>query len=273
VQLLMTWVVAALTVVVAVLTLFVLGLLRSHAELLRRVAELADREPARAPDPFATEMPEGVVPAPATIEQTVVRSIEGVDCELEPYRLAIRDVSTPYLLVAFLSTSCFSCLDIWRDVIEGGEDASTVEAGEDAASLLIVLKAREHENLGKATALARETPVPVVLSGSAWSELEVPGSPYFALIATADERVVGAGSAQSWDQLKSLASDGMLELSLAARPSSNGGGYRSIIAREDDELARAGIHAGHPSLTGPVLEDELDGAPDAIAGSKGDHET
>jgi hypothetical protein len=252
----MTWVVAALTVVVGVLTLFVLGLLRSHAELLARVAELAEREPAGAPDPSPTAMPEGVVPAPQTIAETVVRSIEGLDYELEPYRLAIREVSTPYLLVAFLSTTCFSCLDIWRDVIEGGEDASVVEAGDDAASLLIVLKAREHENLGKATALARETPVPVVLSGSAWSELEVPGSPYFALIATAEERVVGAGSAQSWDQLKSLASDGMLELSLAAKPSSNSGGYRSIIEREDDDLARAGIHPGHSSLTAPLLEEQ-----------------
>jgi hypothetical protein len=252
----MTWVVAALTVVVAVQTLFVLGLLRSHADLLARVAQLAEREPARAAEPSPTAMPEGVVPAPATLEQTVVRSIEGLDHELEPYRLAVRDVSTPYLLVAFLSTSCFSCLDIWRDVIEGGEAASTVDAGDDTASLLIVLKAREYENLGKATALARETPVPVLLSGSAWEELDVPGSPYFALIATGEERVVGAGSAQSWHQLKSLASDGMLELSLATKPSSNGGGYRSIIEREDDDLARAGIHPGHSSLTAPLLEEQ-----------------
>lgn len=265
----MTWVVAALTVVVAVQTLFVLGLLRSHADLLARVAELAEREPGPSPEPSRDAMPEGVVPAPATIAQTTVSSIEGLDHELEPYRLAIGDVPAPYLLVAFLSTSCFSCLDIWRDVIEAGEDAGTIAAGDDAAALVIVLKAREYENLGKAVALARETPVPVVLSGSAWSELEVPGSPYFALIDTAEQRVVGAGSAQSWEQLKSLASDGMLELSLAARPSSNGGGYRSIIEREDDDLARAGIHPGHASLTAPLLDEELDAAPEATIGSKG----
>jgi hypothetical protein len=255
----MTWVVAALTVVVAVQTLFVLGLLRAHADLLGRVAALAERPPVPAPEPSRDEMPEGVVPVPATVAQTTVSSIEGFDHELEPYRLAIGDVPEPYLLVAFLSTSCFSCLDIWRDVIEAGEGARTVAAGDDEAALVIVLKGREHENLGKAVALARETPVPVALSGSAWSELEVPGSPYFALIDTAEQRVVGAGSAQSWEQLRSLASDGMLELAFAARPSSNGGGYRSIIEREDDDLARAGIHPGHVSLTAPLLEDELEG--------------
>jgi hypothetical protein len=274
----MIWVVAALTVVVAVLTLFVLGLLRSHAELLRRTADLERerQEPANTPAP--DQMPEGVVPAPETIAQTSVSAIEGLDCTLEPYRLAVADVHEPYLLVAFLSTTCLTCLDIWRDVIEEGDDARRVEAGDDAASLLIVLKAREFENLGKAAGLAAETPVPVVMSGEAWSELDVPGSPYFALIATREQRVVGAGSAQSWEQLRSLAGDGMLELSFAMGASSNGGGgarggYRSIIEREDDDLRRAGIYPGHPSLTASLLDEE-DGAPETpTRESKGDRES
>jgi len=257
----MTWVVAALTVVVALLTLFVLGLLRTQAELLRRTAQLGgDGDVDQQGDGGAASMPDGVVPTPETIAQTSVSAIEGLDLDLEPYALSVRDVPEPYLLVAFLSTTCLTCLDIWRDMIDEGDAAAHVVAGDEAASVMIVLKAREYENLGKAAALAAETRVPVILSGEAWSTLEVPGSPYFALVATKSERVVGAGSAQSWQQLKSLASDGMLEMSIAARPS-NGrrrgrGGYRSIIEREDEDLRRAGINPAHPSLIAPLLDDE-----------------
>ncbi len=243
----MVWVVAALTVVVAVLTLFVLGLLRSQGELMRRTAALE----AGASSPST---PVGVVPRPDSIAQSTVASIEGVDTGLDPYRLAVGEVPASYLLVAFLSTTCLSCLDIWRDIIDGGDDAGRVVAGDDVASVMIVLKGREAENLGKAAALATETPVPVVFSGTAWSELAVPGSPYFALIATADQRVVGAGSAQGWGQLRSLASDAMLEIAFARKAPSNGrDGYRSIIEREDEDLRRAGIHPGHPSLTAPPM--------------------
>jgi hypothetical protein len=252
----MTWVVAALTVTVGVLTLFVLGLLRSHGELMRRIADLEAR-------PSPGSLAPGVVPRPDKIAQPVVPLIEGLDTGLDPYRLVVGEVPEPYLLVAFLSTTCLSCLDIWRDIIDGRDEAARVVAGDAVASVMIVLKGREYENLGKASALAAETPVPVVFSGTAWLELEVPGTPYFALIATADQRVVGAGSAQSWGQLRSLASDGMLEISFAAKGSSNGrDGYRSIIEREDEELRRAGIHPGHPSLHAPPM---VAGSPPAPA--------
>jgi hypothetical protein len=198
-------------------------------------------------------MAEGVVPRPDTIAQPTVTAIEGLDTGLDAYRLAVDEVPAAYLLVAFLSTTCLTCLDIWRDIIDAGDDAARVVAGDATAAVMIVLKGRENENLAKASALAGETRVPVVFSEAAWSELAVPGSPYFALIATADQRVVGAGSARSWGQLRSLATDGMLEIAFAGKKSSNGrGGYRSIIEREDEELRRAGIYPGHPSLTAPI---------------------
>ena len=95
-------------------------------------------------------------------------------------------------------------------------------AGDAAASVMIVLKGREQENLGQGpgprggdTGAGRVLGHRLVGDGGA-------RSPYFALIATADERVVGAGSAQSWGQLRSLATDGMLEVTFADRASSNG---------------------------------------------------
>jgi hypothetical protein len=241
----MVWVAAALTILAGVLTLFVLGLLRAQGDLMRRVAELERSSRTLAP---------GVVPTPDTIARPTVAAIEGEDAALEPYRVDIGDVPTSYLLLAFLSTTCLTCLDIWRDIIDAGEDAKRVVAGDDVASVMIVLKGREYESLAKATALAAATPVPVVFSGRAWTELEVPGSPYFALLATGDQRVVGAGSAQGWAQLRSLATDGMLEIAFARDPQSNGRrGYRSIIEQEDEELRRAGIYPGHPSLHAPPM--------------------
>jgi hypothetical protein len=210
-------------------------------------------------------MPAGVVPRPDRIAMPTVAAIEGLDTGLDAYRLALVEIPAAYLLVAFLSTTCLTCLDIWRDMIDAGDEAVRIVAGDTATSVIIVLKDRENENLAKAAALARETRVPVVFSGSTWSELAVPGSPYFALIATADQRVVGAGSAQSWGQLRSLATDGMLEIAFAAgkAPSNGRGGYRSIIEREDEELRRAGIHPGHPSLTAPVSGAGAPDVPDA----------
>lgn len=267
----MVWVVAALTVAVSVLTLLVLGLLRSHAELLRRAAE-SEHDPLRDPPselaPAARLMPEGVVPMPESTERSTIRAINGIDCDLRPYEFVVARAPEPYLLLAFLSTTCLSCLDIWRDIIDAGSGAIRIDAGGQRALVLIVLKGREEENLGKARALAVDTQVPVVLSGAAWEELSVPGSPYFALVDVNSSSVVGAGSAQNWTQLRSLASDGMLEIALATGIALDGDygegrGYRSIIEREDEELQRAGILPGHPSLGAPlVLEDRA--APRAV---------
>jgi hypothetical protein len=46
----------------------------------------------------------------------------------------------------------------------------------------------------------------------------------------------------------------MLEIAFARDPQSNGRrGYRSIIEQEDEELRRAGIYPGHPSLHAPPM--------------------
>jgi len=266
----MIWIVATLAMLVALQTLFVIGLLRSHAEMLLRIARLEEGIATGSLPQLtsaARSMPDGVVPAPPTINQIRVEALKGVDSDLRPSECRVGDQREGYLLLAFLSTTCLSCLDIWRDIIEGGPEARQVEANGDIAKVLIVLKGRDEENLGKVRALASETPVPVMLSAETWGELEVPGSPYFTLIDARAQVVVGAGSAQSWPQLSSLASDGMLELALAADLSASSPhvrrGYRSIIEQEDDELARAGILPSHPSLTAPPM-DESSVAPENL---------
>jgi hypothetical protein len=261
----MIWVVGALTVVVSVLALFVLGLLRSHAEIRSRIREL-ESSPRTAPPSEPPTFAPGLVEAPDEMPDTQITRIEGVDSDLEPATVVLRELPTTYLLVAFLSTGCLTCLDIWRDMIEAGEDSQRVTAGGEAAAVILILKSSEYENLGKARALANETSAQVLFSADAWNELEVPGSPYFALLRNTDGSVVGAGSAQSWEQLKSLASDGMLELAVRGVAATSARGYRSIIEREDADLARAGIRPEHPSLSGPIVSDEHS-TPDAAGES------
>jgi hypothetical protein len=268
----MIWVSAALVLVVSALTVFVLGLLRSHAELLRRLGELESQTleaPQERPVPVdARPLPDGVVARPAEVERASVVAIRGIDADLQPFELRIPEAGTAYVLLSFLSTTCLTCLDIWRDIIETGAEASQVEGGRDSATVLIVLKGREEENLGKVRALTPDTPVPVVLSADAWTDLSVPGSPYFALIEADGHTVVGAGSAQSWEQLKSLASDAMLELSVVADMAAGtlpSNGYRSIIEREDEDLRRGGVFPGDPSLGESLgLDEDPDAALDVV---------
>jgi hypothetical protein len=261
----MVWISTALILVVALQMLFVLGLLRSHAELLTRISQLENqsRDTSPAQPSALTAMPDGVVPMPERVDSTAISAVVGIDPNLQPFNLKLSEASEAYVLLSFLSTTCLTCLDIWRDIIETGTPAGRIEAGEQAAEVLLILKGREEENLGKVRALAADTPVPVVMSGDAWSELSVPGSPYFSLIDARTGSVVGAGSAQSWEQLRSLASDAMLELAVVAGTAADG--YRSIIEREDEALRSAGILPGDPSLTAPlVIEEEPE--PDTSVG-------
>lgn len=251
----MIWVASSLVVVVAVFSVFVLGLLRSFADIVRRLAQVERALRASQDGETSSTMPDGVLPLATSVSSAVLSDIRGYTTTLEPITIELAEVSTSYLLLAFLSTSCFSCLDIWRDVIAEGEGAAVVTASPgQAATLVILLKDRETENLGKAHALAKDTKVPVLFAGELWDALDVAGSPYFALVDMSTRRLAGAGSARSWGQLKSLATDAMLEISLLAErpPPSSSRGYRSIIEREDEELMRAGIHPGHPSLTAPI---------------------
>jgi hypothetical protein len=252
----MTWVVAALTLVVGLQMILLLGVLRSHADVIERVKPQQGRVAEGGSATTALTMPDGVLAPPESVAEHALATVRGQDLDLRPTEIGVAEGSGQYLLIAFLSTTCLTCLDIWRDVISGGAASASIDAGAGGtAEVVLVLKGRELENLGKAQALAEETPVPVLFGQEAWDALEVPGSPYFALIERSSTKVVGAGSAQSWSQIVSLASDGMLELSVEAQNGGTGG-YQGIIAREDDDLRRAGIIPGHPSLTLPITIDD-----------------
>ena len=253
----MTVVVVLLAVAVGVLALLVFGLLRTHAEILRALDRAgisldgeAERSSARVP-PDRSEDGASTEPAGA-------RDVVGTVPAGGPTKVAVTGVSH-FTLLAFLSSGCRTCKRFWEafavpDLDLPGGDTRLVIVGQDPA----------HDS---ESALAGLIPpgVKAVLSSAAWEDYEVPGSPYFALVDGAGGRVVGAGSALSWEQLRDLLQQSLDDAGLADQPrtprrwSSRASG-RHRRHRADEALRSAGVGPGHPSLypgqSGPDSESE-----------------
>lgn len=255
--------VIAEAVAIALLALLVAGLLRSHAEILRSLHELGAGQPpehwpaAVAPPAASTakvvselEFPgvrEGIAP-PRSIDLTdpTISTMQAVDISgLTPWdeSLAVGvSGGQSRSLVAFLSTGCGTCAGFWDELNQpGGARLS------EGTRLVIVTRGEDEESISalRRIAPAHET---VIMSSQAWSDYEVPGSPYFLLIE--DGRVTGEGSGSSWQQVRALlgqAADDN-EVRRSRRPASGGMNGRDRADLVDRELSAAGIHPGHPSL-------------------------
>jgi hypothetical protein len=247
----MTVVVVLLAVAVGLLALLVFGLLRTHAEILRALdragislddesATSARGAPARTVDGIRDEGPAG--PAGAS---DVVGSVPAGGST----KVAVTGVPH-FTLLAFLSSGCRTCKRFWEafaqpDLALPGGDTRLVIVGQDPA----------HDS---ESALAKLVPpgVKAVLSSAAWADYDVPGSPYFALVDGNDGRVVGAGSALGWEQLRdvleqALHDAGLADRSVPARRWSTRASGKHRRLRADDALRSAGIGPGHPSLYPP----------------------
>lgn len=253
----MTVVVVLLAVAVGLLTLLVFGLLRTHAEILRaldRAGISLDDEAAPATRAALVDRSEDGAGA----EQADARDVVGTVPAGGPTSVAV--VGVPHFtLLAFLSSGCRTCQRFWEafaqpDLDLPGGDTRLVVVGQDPA----------HDS---ESALAELVPpgVKAVLSSAAWADYDVPGSPYFALVEGAGGRVVGAGSALSWEQLRdllqqALADSGLEDSAQAAADSGPAGeprtarrskvrhSGRSRAQRAEQALRSAGIGPGHPSL-------------------------
>ena len=223
----MTAVVVALAVAVLLLSVLVAGLLRSHAEILRALHELgAGLELDRAEGPAVAE---GVV-RPRRTDSTVPDALTGATLDDETLALSLDgDV-----LLAFLSSSCTTCQAFWTAF------AGSVDDVPGGARLVVVTRDLDEES-ESALRDRRPAVVPLVHSTQAWESFDVPGSPYFALVAGG--RVVGEGSGASWPQVADL-------LGQAHRDAR--GGRRAREARDDAALLAAGIGPGDPSLGRPA---------------------
>lgn len=172
----MTVVVVLLAVAVGFLALLVFGLLRSHAEILRALHR-AGLDPDEAPEPARQ-----------------ARDIVGISPRGGRTKVSVTGADRPTLL-AFLSSSCGTCEVFWQEFANRLPDPGT--------RLVIVGQDPPYENENTFASLVPQG-VRAVLSGSAWRDYDVPGSPYFALVEGSTGRLLGSGTASSWGQLEKL---------------------------------------------------------------------
>ena len=239
----MTVVVVLLTVAVGVLALIVFGLLRTHAEILRALDRAGiglDEDSGASSLPSPDQDRAGSGPT----GRGEARDLAGTVPAGGPTKVAVTGVPH-HTLLAFLSSGCRTCKRFWQTFAEPGVDLPG-----DGTRLVIVGQDPAHDS---ESALAELVPpgVKAVLSSAAWQDYDVPGSPYFALVDGVDGRIVGAGSALGWEQLRELLQEALDDADLArgdrARPSAGRSG-RSRARRADDALRSAGVGPGHPSL-------------------------
>ncbi|HJV09551.1 MAG TPA: hypothetical protein VJ653_07710, partial [Acidimicrobiales bacterium] len=130
-------------------------------------------------------------------------------------------------VLAFLSSGCATCGEFWKTF---SADGRLTVPGD--ARLVVVTKGPEIESVSRIGDLSPRT-VPVVMSTEAWLEYKVPATPYFVYVDGPTGRIVGEGTAGTWEQVVSLWSQALAD-----------GGE----ARADRELLQAGIVPGHRSL-------------------------
>lgn len=270
-------VVVLLAVVVALLGVLVIGLLRSHAEILRRLHELGagvydERDepetPGASDSPGTTGGRRRQRNAPVELrDHPDIRTREGV-AEPRPLDTPAHDLvgTTPdgrvkavgvvgvehTTLLAFLSSGCGTCADFWRAFATGEADELP---GYDTR-LVVVTKGVEEESPAAVAQLAPTNHV-TLMSSQAFADYGVPVSPYFILVDGPEGRIIGEGAAATWSQVINLMRQAASDATLApggtrrARTGRRGGGRldgRAREARADEELLRAGITPGHPSL-------------------------
>ena len=216
-------------VLVALAILFVLALLRSHAEILRRLTAIEEGVPGGG-----RASGRGSTATPASATEVSARDIVGETLAGDTVKLAF-GVGLPRTLLAFLGSGCAACRPLW----DGLPDSARGPAG---ARVVVVTKGPEHESLARLRSLAPAR-AEVVMSTAAWQDFEVPATPHFVLIGGDTRRVLGRGSATSWEQIGTLLADAEADSSLQRARSSP-----DRAARAEQALAAAGITAGHPSL-------------------------
>jgi len=249
--------VALLGVVIALLALLVAGLLRSHAEILRALHDLGvDLDPSRGEGATTS------VGAPTVRSRSVPSRPErqGVDIAGETPdhdAVSIAIVGAKHLtLLAFLTSTCSTCLDFWDAFASGAPDVP------GDARLVLVTKGTDAESPGSVRKLSPGITVPLVMSSDAWDAYDVPVAPFFVLIDGASGNVLGEGAASNWDQVSSMLQQALEDAGLVDGKGRRTGGssvkFRSDAVREeraDRDLMAAGIRPGDPSLYPQTVDD------------------
>ncbi len=99
-------------------------------------------------------------------------------------------------LVAFLSTSCSICVDVWTRMAQDG-----LRQVDPTVRAVVVTKDAGKEDVEQVVRVQAGSELPVVLSTEAWSDYEIPGSPYLLLLDGTAGRLVSEGPVRGWDDV------------------------------------------------------------------------
>lgn len=222
----MTLLVILLAIAVGILSVIVFGLLRTHAEIIRALDRAGVAlDGSSSPSPVALS-PSRLRPAADTDVDDIVGTVPGGG----PVKVALG--GEHHTLLAFLSSGCRTCASFWEAFAD-----PELELPGDQTRLVIVAQDPEHDSASRLVELAPPG-VRLVCSSAAWQALEIPGSPYFAMVDGRRRSIIGSGTATSWEQIHGLLTQAVNDTELAE------GGFPTA----DDALAAAGIGPGHPSL-------------------------
>jgi hypothetical protein len=206
------------TLVIVLLTVLVAGLLRSHADILRRLQALDGGADNGPPSASQLEL------APRRGRRAA--DIDGVSLSDEIVHIAIDGVQHRTLL-AFLSSGCVTCREFWAAFA----DESSLGLAPDTR-VVVVTKDPSEESVSAIRSLAPRD-IAVVMTSDAWTNYDVPGSPYFVLVNGRTARVEGEGTGATWEHVRNLIGHAV-------------GDEREV--RIDRELLAHGIAPGDPLL-------------------------
>ncbi len=241
------------SVVLLLVVLLVAGLLRSHADIIRSLHELGvgvgDPSEGAAARTAVTAPVHMGPPLPAERNSTSAPDLSGVTPDGDAAAVAVTGVGH-HTLIAFLSSGCSSCAGMWQALRSPGR-------GGLPPDLRVVAVTRGPDAEIAAEVRQRAGDTTVIMSTRAWSDYEVPGSPFFVLVDGPEGRRVGEGVANQLSQVAELVRRSTVD-GTGPRPIRGASTHLSGPTREarnDAELMAAGIGPGDPSLYPERLED------------------
>jgi hypothetical protein len=255
-----------LSIVVLLLGVLVAGLLRSHADILRALHDLGVGvgDPTGAtgsrPDGPSPEAPVTMgPPLPGERSSTSAPTLAGVTPGGDALALSVATAGHATLL-AFLSSGCRTCAGFWQSLRE--PDRLGLPPG---TRLVAVTKGPELEVPAEVATTAHPG-LDVIMSTDAWSDYEVPGSPFFVLVDGRTGRRIGEGVANHFRQVaemvhRAAADAGGFTTTTTPTAASSSRAFATGLDGPDRELANdrellaAGIQPGDPSLYPRTLDD------------------
>jgi hypothetical protein len=244
----------AVVVAVALLAVLVAGLLRSHAEIIRALHGMGvDLSPSPPASRVSTPVSLAPRPTPARPDASDVMDLAGASPTGEALSIAVRSVRHD-TLIAFLTSGCHTCRNFWDAFRTGTPD---VPGG---ARLVVVTRGAEAESPGAIAELGGRR-LPVIMSTEVWEHYDIPAAPYFVYVSGPAAKVVGEGTAETWEQVRTLVSNAVADGTTNPVPASLNALRKKPRAdaeredRVDHELSGAGILPGDPRLHPNAIDD------------------